>query len=180
MKKTILSLAMLSVLSLSFLSTSAQAAPIATLDVQTVFEEADIAKEVAKELKEKTDKMRKRLESVDADLARREEELRKKRAAMTEEKFMEEAAELRRVSREYRSEFQAEQDKIRAKQRALNKKITDEIKSVVEALSKKKKFKAVIGKAYLIYADDMIDITEDVIKNVNKNLKDKKETKEGL
>lgn len=152
---------------------------VAVLDVQSVFEQTDVAKRVAEELKEKSVEIRKRLEKVDADLANREQELRQKRAALSEEKFLEEVAELRRVSREYRSEFQAEQDKLRAKQRTLNKKVTSEIKVVVEELAKEKDFNAVIGRAYFIYADDSIDITKDVVKRVNKNL-NKAEKKEGL
>ena len=152
---------------------------IAVLDVQSVFEQTDLAQAVSKELKEKTEDMRKRLEKVDADLASREESLRQKRSAMTEEKFMEEVAELRRVSREYRADFQAEQDKLRAKQRSLNKKLTDEIRKAVESLSKEENFKMVVGRAYLIYADESVDITSQIVERVNKSLKDSKDG-EGL
>lgn len=161
------------------LTAQAKDMDIAVLDVQAVFEQTDLAQTVSKELKEKSEDMRKRLEKVDADLAEREETLRQKRTAMTEEKFMEEVAELRRVSREYRADFQAEQDKLRAKQRTLNKKLTSEIKDVVEKLAKDQGFKMVVGRAYLIYADESVDITSKVVEGVNKSLKNSK-NEEGL
>lgn len=152
---------------------------IAVLDVQSVFEQTDMAKKVAMELKDKSTEIRKRFEKVDADLANREQELRQKRAALSEEKFVEEVAELRRVSREYRSEFQVEQDKLRAKKRTLDKKVTNEIKTVVEELAKEMEFNAVIGRAYLIFADGTVDITDEVVARVNKNLSTSND-KEGL
>ena len=155
---------------LMFATQESFAASVAVVDVQAVFNGTDLAKKTAEELRTESEKIREKMSVADSDLAEREQALLQQKSVLSEEAYMDAVAELRRVSREYRGDFQAEQDLINGKQRKVRNKITDEIEAAVKAYAAEKELDLVLPKNMMLYTGESVDLTDEILEKVNGQL----------
>lgn len=166
-----LSMALLGALFLVAQQAGAESNPgIAVIDVQTVIERTDAAGKALSQIKSEADKAQQKLTEMEKALMNREKDLGKKKAVLSEEKFLEEQDKLRGDVRAYHGEREASQAKLDRMTRKLKKEIADEVRVVVEELAKERGYQIVAAKSFLFYRADEVDISEEVLKRVNKRL----------
>lgn len=177
MKKMIKATAL--TIALTATALSAQAADIAVLDMQVVMNETKMAKEKQAELRAKSQKAQERLIEMDKSFNNRVEALKSKKSILSEEKYREEQTELRRVNQEMQAEAQKIQESLAQEHQSIQVKIADELDTIVSKMAKSKGFDTVLAKSYVLYSAKSIDITGEVLKELDDALNEKK-TKKGL
>lgn len=149
-------------------------AKIAILDMQLVMNGTAVAQEKQADLKTRGEAAQKRFAEMEASFQTRVEELERKKTILSEEKFMEEQAELRRVGREHQAEVQTVNEKLGREYKRVQKDISDEVEKVVEEIAKENGYDVVLAKGYLLYSSKSVDISDKVLKRVDAVLKNKK------
>ena len=169
----------LAIVLLSFNAFSAEKNRIAVLDMQLVMNGTKMAKAKQADLKRRSQKAQKRILKMEESFKKRVEDLERKKSILSEDKFIEEQSELRRVSREHQGEVQTINEKFGREYKRIQKEISDEVDVVVKDIAKERGFDMVMAKSYLLYSSKAIDISDDVLKRVDKVLA-KKSKKKGL
>ncbi len=146
---------------------------IAVIDMQVVMNGTEAAQTTQNELRLESEKANERFAKMDETFKARVEDLRRKKDILSEEKYMEEEAELRKLYREQQLEAQSVNEKLSREYKRVQKQISDEVDSVVTKLAKERGYDAVLRNDYLMYAAQSVDITEEVLNRVDSNLKDK-------
>lgn len=159
------------------LALPAYAKNIAVLDMQLVMNETSVAKEKQDELKKRSEEAQKKFTEMEEAFKKRVEDLERKKSILSEEKYLEEQGELRRISREHQSEIQIINEKLGREYKRIQKEISDEVDLIVEEISKEKGYDLVLVKSYLLYASKTVDITDEVLKRVDVSLKKKRKQK---
>lgn len=152
------------------LSAQAQEAKIAVLDAQGVVNSTDAAKQAVEILREKTAEAQKKINEMQAPLLKRRQELEQKRSVLSQEKFLEEESKLRKDMNTFRAEAQSMQEGLDRENLKLRRKITEEVRKVVDKVAEERGYSAVLPKKMMLYVDEAIDISADVLKRVNANM----------
>lgn len=154
----------------ALISTNAMASGIAVVDEMKVFDETDEAKKTREMLKKEDEKIQKRIAEMKAEFVRKQEELKNKRAILSEEKFLDEETSLRKLMSRFGAEEKEMLISLEKKLAEKRKRIHTEIRAVVEEIAKDKGFDAVISTGTLLYNAKSVDISAEVLEKVNKRL----------
>lgn len=149
---------------------NAYAQNIAVIDAAAVVNETNAAKRAIDVLRKKTEEAQGRIDKMEAELEEKRQQLEKKRDVLSEEIFEKEKMELSREFRDFRNKAQQIQEGLDEENMGLRKEITDEIRAVVEEIAKERNLDIVIAENLLIYSKNTIDISDEVLKRVNKRL----------
>tara|TARA_R110000868_G_scaffold190862_1_gene434886 strand:- start:187979 stop:188518 length:540 start_codon:yes stop_codon:yes gene_type:complete len=146
---------------------------IAVLDMQMVMNGTKVAQEKQADLKKRSEAAQKRFAEMEESFKKRVEDLESKKSILSEDKFLEEQSELRRLGRERQGEVQTVNDELGHEYKRIQKQISDEVDLIVTEMSKAKGYDAVLAKGYLLYSSDSVDITDEVLKSVDAALNKK-------
>lgn len=149
---------------------TAHAAGIAVLDAQQVVNGTNAAKRAIESLKDKRDDAQNRINKLEKPLIDKRRKLEDQRSVLSNEQFLEKQSELRKELVQFRAEAQAIQEELDRENLKLRKKITDAMRKVVAEMAKKNDYEIVLPKNVLFFADDSVDISEEVLKRVNAEL----------
>lgn len=166
-------LLILALTAFSLTAIESDAKGIAIVDEMKVFDQTDEAKKTREMLKEEDAKIQKRITEMKQDFLRRQEELKQKRAILSDEKFLDEETALRKLMTRYGAE---EKEMVAGLEKNLAEKrraILMEIRNVVEEIAKSRGYDAVLSKGTLLYNVEKIDISAEVLEKVNKRLNTK-------
>lgn len=152
---------------------------IAVIDMQMVMNGTQAAQNTQEKLRKESEKANDRFAEMEQSFKNRVEALRRKKGVLSEEKYLEEEAELRKLYRDQQSEVQSVNEKLSREYKRVQKQISDEVDEIVSGIAKEEKFDAVMRRGYLVYASKSIDITDKVLIRVDKILNEKM-SKEGL
>lgn len=143
---------------------------IAIVDVQRIMQESLAAKSVSQQLEARRSSFQTEIAAEEADLRQAEQTLSKLRETAKPEAYAEREQALRQ-------RFLTVERHVQARRKALDQAYTDSMnavrKSIVEivaAVSKEKGVTLSIVKQQVIWNDSAIDITEDVLTRLNKNV----------
>lgn len=146
---------------------------LGVIDAQQILYTSNAGKRLKASLEKAKENGEKKIADMEAKLAKQQEELMRKKSLLTEEKYLEEEATLKKAVRDYRVEAQGIQDSIDRELTIGRKEILDAIREAVNEISADRKFDLVMNNAQLMYHSDSVDITNDVLAKVNARL-DKK------
>lgn len=169
-------------LTVAFVSVNAFAAEdtkIAVLDMQLVMNGTATAISKQADLKKRGENAQKRFLEMEESFQKQVEELERKKSILSEDKYIEEQSELRRIGRERQAEVQMVNEKLSREYKRVQKEISDEVEKVVEAIAKESNYDVVLAKGYLLYSSKSVDISAKVLKRVDAVLK-KKNSSKGL
>jgi len=160
----------ISILLLFFLSSSGLAADVAkigVLDLQKILETSDAGKSIQNELKNQKDKMESDLKQKGAEIESIGKRL--ERESMVMSKDMREEKE--REQRIKINDFKTLQKKYRTELQTLEVQLMNglqnDLKALVETIGKKEGYLMIINKLGVLYAPTSIDITDQVIQQLN-------------
>lgn len=170
MKKTLFTL-----LATFMVATGAQAADlkVAVVDEMSVFDKTEASKKFLEVLKGDFEKNDAKLREMEKEFIQRKEDLQRKKGVLSDEKFLDEETELRKMASRFRNEQRRLAEDLEKKKAEKRKAIYEAIGSVVEELAKKNGYQVVMPKGSLIYNVESIDISAKVLEKVNKKLSSK-------
>ena len=165
------------VLAFSVLTSTAWSATksgIAVIDAPGVINKTNAAENAREVLRIKTTEAQTKINAMEKELTTLKNDLAKKRAVMSEEKFAEANLKLSQQVRDFRNKAQSIQEDLDRENVKLKKQITNALTKVVADLAKEKGYKIVLAKHLLLFSNDSIDISDEVLKRINKKMKSKK------
>lgn len=161
MKKTILT-------SVFAICASVASAQIAIVDTQYVFENSNMTKQVKDEILKITKATKEKIQKQEDSLAKKQEELQAKKSIMNKDLYSQKEEELRQDIIAFRKALKQTQKDLNNQNKEKKQKIAEKIAQAVEKIAKEKKFEAVIAKTFVMYNVDSIEITKEVLEEVNK------------
>jgi outer membrane protein len=162
---------------LASLSTTAMANTegfrVGYVDLQKALTTVDAGKTAKSRLEEEVTKKRKEFEKEEAALKKEAEGFEKKAAILNEKAKAQQQAELQKKFMDFQRKMGESQMELQKRERDLTKPIIDELRSIVEAIGKTKKFNLIMEKneGAVLYSDAGTDLTEEVITTFNKKKK---------
>ena len=146
---------------------SADVAKIGVVDLQRLMETSDPGKSAQAKIKKQKDKMERELKQKGAEIEELRKQLERESMVMSQEKRVEKERE----GRIKLNDFKTLQKTYRAELQALEKKLVNRLRkdilTLVEEIGKKEGYLLVINNFSVMYAPSSIDITDQLIKELN-------------
>lgn len=161
----------LGVLSSPFAASAADDKPaILVVDVQTIFEKSTAVTKVREQIDKKAEEFRKDSASKEDYFKKKFDDLEKQKSVLAKDAFEKKNADLSK-------EFADAQKKVQENRSTLDKGYMDAMQQVetsltdiVKDVAVKKGAKVVLPKNQIIYNDDSMDVTNQVLDDLNKKL----------
>jgi Skp family chaperone for outer membrane proteins len=143
---------------------------VGVVDVKKIMDESIASKSAQKEVTAIKDKYFLEIKEQDKKLQARQQELVQQKKAMAPEAFNKEVMEFQSKIGEQKAIAQRKQKVIEAAFVKSLELIKQETVNVVKEVAKEKKLDMVVPTSQLLYSKDGIDITDEVLKRLNKKL----------
>jgi outer membrane protein len=155
------------------LATPAEAddkAMIAVVNIQQIMKDSSAAKSASDQLEKKQKSFQAELTKKDEALQKEDKELGKQRGVLSKEAFEEKTAAFRKKVTDVQKEVQSKKATLdNAYARALND-IQKAVTEIIADMAKEKGFIIAIPTSQILYTDDKLDISKDVLERLNKKL----------
>lgn len=159
-------------------SAFAEGVKVGIVNLKMVIEKSDPGLDIQKNLQSKFDKMKGDIEKQKNDIERMRDEMQKQSVAMTPEAKQDKELSFKRKVRDYQDTVMAYQRKMKAEEEQATAPVFELLSNVVKEYAKKNKFTLLIDVAgplnNVIYYDEAVDVTNDVMTELNKSWKGKK------
>ena len=156
---------------LFFLFTSSVFANFAVVDMQKVENEAVVTKGLKTNVEKAVKALEKKANDAKIDIEKKAAELQKLAQTLSPDALEKRRVSLQKEVLKTEGDLQAQDGKIRKAQVEALDKVSNEIKKITKQIAVKKGLDAVVTNVAVIYHSDKIDITDEVIKSLNKKLK---------
>ena len=146
---------------------AADVAKIGVVDFQKVLETSDAGKHIQSELKKENETMSADLQQKGGEIEKIRKRLERESMVMSKEMREEKEREQRIKINDFKSlqkKFRSDLQKLEGQ---LMNQLQQDIKGLVDSIGKKKGYLLIINKYNVIYSPDSIDITDDLIKQLN-------------
>ena len=165
MKKTIFTLLLLTFTSLPLFAIEAK---LGTVDMQKILLLSDAGKDAKEQLAVKAAKYEAEKNVKEEELKKLKGELEKQSVLLSESARGAKEKDYQQKLKEYQRFLKDAQDDLQAKNDEFTNKIVDEIVKVVQEYGKKSGFTFIFVKnESMIFTDDKIDLTDELLKQVN-------------
>ena len=146
---------------------AANVAKIGVIDLQKVLATSTSGKAIQAQLKSQKDKMESALKRKGSEIEKISKRLERESMVMSKEMREEKEREQRIKINDFKSlqkKFRSDLQKLEGQ---LMNQLQQDIKGLVDSIGKKKGYLLIINKYNVIYSPDSIDITDDLIKQLN-------------
>lgn len=149
------------------------------VDIQTAIQSTTEGKEAKKQLESEFNKKKKALEPMEKDIKTMGEDLEKKKDVLSEQVKREKQMALQEEMLKYREQVAKSQLEIQNKERELTQPIIEKIRKAIAEIAEKGKYTMILEKTEqsMLWASKESDLTEEVIKSIEKTKKDEKTKK---
>ena len=147
----------------------AKQSTIAVVDMRRVFREARFAQELAKDFYNDVELKRKEIEKKEKELKRKQTSFKSQAKALSKKERQAELKRLKEEERRLRQMKADSEDRLRKERERVRIKIMMKVNKVIEEYAKKHHYTVVLPKGVVLYSDSRVDITEDIIKALNKS-----------
>jgi len=146
---------------------AANVAKIGVIDLQKILATSTSGKAIQAQLKSQKDKMESDLKKKGSEIEKISKRLERESMVMSKEMREEKEREQRIKINDFKTlqkKFRSDLQKLEGQ---LMNQLQKDIKGIVDAIGKKKGYLLIINKYNVIYSPDSIDITNDLIKQLN-------------
>ncbi len=139
---------------------------IGYVDAQRVFSNSKVGKEAVKHLSELEQSYKQKLDAKKAEIDRMEEELRKQYFTLSESARQEKNEEVERAKIEIKRMAEDADRELAKLEKEYLSKIDREVSALIQEFGREGGYTLILGNvtSAVLYADESIDITEDVIR----------------
>lgn len=151
---------------------SSAASPIYVVNVQKVIDSSAVGKGAKADIERSATKLKDKLESKKAAVAKMASELEKQKAILSESALEKKLANLREADRDYRRSLEDEREALTKKQRERILEIVEQIREVVAEIADDEDLPFVLerNERFVLYASDHVDITGKVTKRFDEKV----------
>lgn len=152
---------------------AAPAADLGFVDMQRVLEESAVGKSVQGQLRKDFEPKAETLNKEEQEIRKLQETLARDSALMSKDQVTKKEAEIKQRIEAYKKEAGAAQQQLLKVQQEKGREIIGPAQKAVDAVAKQKKLSMVVERslAGILYLDNGLDITADVIKYMDSNAK---------
>jgi outer membrane protein len=142
---------------------------VGIVDMQKCIQSSDSGKKAKAELEGAFNKKKKELQEQEASLKKLQEDFQKKQGALSDSAKKEQQAKMQEKFMKYQENLQRSQAEIQKKEQEMSEPILRKIREKVSEIAKKKSLNLVLEKNdnIVIFRDEKLDITEEVMKGIN-------------
>jgi outer membrane protein len=156
-------------LSLSF-NASAAELKIAVVDIQAVLQESKAAKDIREKIKKKRDKYQDEITNEEEKLRSEEQKLASQSGVLSKEAFEQKREEFKEKLIKVQRDVQEKRANLDNDLSSSLGQVQAVVFEIIADLSKEKGFELAIPTSQILYSDEGLNITEDVLKRLNKKL----------
>lgn len=165
MKQKFLSLFV--VFSLSLLSSYAFALEIGVIDLKNISKESKAISYVEKEVKEQKENFQKEIDKKRNSLERDVQKFKEKAEKMKKEDVEKKQKALQKDLNDLKESAEKKQKSLNEGLNKALEEVNSEMQKIIAKISKEKGLKLVVTSAQAVYFEDSLDITQEVIKELN-------------
>jgi outer membrane protein len=149
------------------------AATLGYVDMQKVLEQSALGKKVQEQLRQEFEPRAQELGKTEAEIRQLQERLARDSALMSEAQLKKKEAEVKQRIEAYQKAGGALQQEVAKVQQQKGREVMAPAQKAVDAIAKQKKLSMVVERNLtgILYLDQGLDITEDVIKHMDANAK---------
>lgn len=155
---------------LSLFSMSSQAGEIGVLDIEQIVKESDAMKYVQNKITDKQEEYQKDIDKKQSALEKEQKRIEAKKNILSADAFEKKVKEFEEEVRELKDFVEKRQNTLRKASLDSMGKINDEIKEIITDISKERGFDIIIPASQALYYKEKYDISEEVLKRLNKKL----------
>ena len=144
---------------------------ILVIDIEKIANESLAGKDMQAKIQKKQNKIQAQIEEKKTELTKKAQQLQEKKAKMPPAEFEEKANNLQNEIMVLDAKFQEDIEDLQKKQQKASQVIIDKVKDVASQLASKKDANLVVASNSVFYSSSKIDITTDVIKKLDSELK---------
>jgi len=137
--------------------------------VKQIFDSYDKVQSLSKQIKEETDTYSSKSEQMQSNLIAQLEEYKVKQGMLSEDANKQRQLEIRNLEKELYATIEEGKKKVQQLQRTGMNPILVELNQVVKNYAQKNGYTFIFKKASMAYIDERYDITDDIVKELNKN-----------
>ncbi len=141
---------------------------IGVVDFQQILKESSAGKAAQAQIKQKRDKMQADIQAKGSEIEKLQEKLEREAMVMSRDKREAQAREIRIKINDIRSLQKKYREDFRQFEGRLIQRIQKEVFEIVERLGKQGNYTMILEKVGVLYYQDAIDITDQVIARYNK------------
>lgn len=148
----------------------AQATKIGVADMQVIIAESEPGTKALAELRGRFETMKVELDKQNEAITKLRDDLQRQSMVLSQEAKQDKEMEYRRMVRDFQDQFQVFQAKMKAEEDRLSEPILELLLQVIQDYGKKNGFSMIIDgtSAGLLYADDSVVVTENIMQELNK------------
>ena len=156
-----------------FLSTFAFAEQkIAYIDMQKILNTSTVGQDINKEIEKKIGQENKKYNSIEEKLKKEEKDLSQKKNILSEEEFKKQLIELRKKVSKYNNDKNNSLNKLNKLKIDKTANLISKVNPIIANYASKKNISIIIRKDSMIMGKTELDISNDIIKIINKEIKE--------
>jgi outer membrane protein len=144
---------------------------IGFVDVEKAVQETSSGKKAKKELEKELSSKKAEFQKKEADLKKMFEDLEKKKVALSDDVRTKKQADLNQDMAKFQREVSEFNIGMQKKQSEYLQPIAEKLEGIIEKIAKSGSYSVVLDKRALVWGDKQIDITDEVVKEFEKNAK---------
>lgn len=168
MKKTLAPLCLAA--TLAFAPAAAFAAEIVTINIQSILSDSAAAKSAKKLIDSKRDQYQAELKTIEDKLRKEDQSLSEKRSILSPDALEQEKRKFAQQVTEAQKEVQDKRERLGEAYNAAVGEIQNAVMKIVADMAKERGFSVVIPTNNLVYATPQLDVTKEVLAQLDKDL----------
>lgn len=151
-------------------SADSNATNLGVLDIEKVAKDAKAVSDIQSKVSKKQEEYQKSINKKQTDLEAEQKKLEAKKNLLTKEAFEKEQVAFAKKIDELKEFVDKRQASLKKASTSGMEKVNEEMKDIVAAIAKEKQLDAIVPSSQVVYAIDSMDITDEVVKRLNKKV----------
>jgi len=147
-----------------------QALKIAVFDSRMIMEKSEAVKDVRTQIEAKFKEQHAAASKIQENLKKRHQDIESKRAVLSKDAFEKQDAQLRNESEEASKQVYLQRMSIDSALQDAIGKVEDEVTKIITDYAKTNSINLVLHKMQTFYNDEQMDISEDILKQLDKRM----------
>ncbi len=152
------------------LSSIANAGKIAVVNYARIESDSAVTKSITQQIQKKQEELQKEVQVIQTDVQAKVEDLEKSASVLTAKALEQKKANLQKELLQTDEQLKAKAQKLENIKNKTLLDLNEQIKDIVAEIAKKQGYDFVLSEGSAVYFDDKYDITDDVLKALNKKI----------
>lgn len=152
------------------ISSFAHANKIAVVNYSRIESDSAVTKDITSQIQKKQEELQQEVQKIQSDVQAKVEDLEKSASILTAKALEQKKLNLQKALVKTDEDLKAKAQRLENIKNKTLLDLNNQIKEIVATIAKKQDYDFVLSESAVIYSDDKNDITEDVLKELNKKV----------